>query len=204
MKNLRQVLQDADPLRHEPELSQEQRDVQRKAVLVAASNSRGYKIGESRSTATMLAAFAAVVIVGLFVGGRIWSPAIRAVHAAVRFEVRLAEYQSGPDLREARVSGTNHLIYLHNEVVVTNGDISAARAVPAGSEYNVVVEFNASGAEKMRIATGKHVGKPVAILLDGQVIMAPVLRSPIDTSAEITGHFTKAVAERIVKGIIGT
>jgi preprotein translocase subunit SecD len=67
----------------------------------------------------------------------------------------------------------------------------------------VLVQFNASGAEKMRVATGKHIGKPVAILIDSQVIMAPVLRSPIDTSAEITGNFTKADAERIVKGIIG-
>lgn len=43
----------------------------------------------------------------------------------------------------------------------------------------------------------------VAILLDGKVIVAPVLRLPIDTSAEIDGNFTRADAERIVKGIVG-
>lgn len=31
--------------------------------------------------------------------------------------------------------------------------------------------------------------------------MAPVLRSPIGTSARITGDYTKADAERIVNGI---
>jgi preprotein translocase subunit SecD len=53
----------------------------------------------------------------------------------------------------------------------------------------------------MRAATASHIGKPVAILLDGLVVMAPVLRTPIGASARITGSFTRAQAERIVKGI---
>jgi preprotein translocase subunit SecD len=55
----------------------------------------------------------------------------------------------------------------------------------------------------MRVATGKHIGRPIAFLLDGQVMIAPVLREPIDTSAEIDGNFTKANADRIVAGVIG-
>jgi preprotein translocase subunit SecD len=127
---------------------------------------------------------------------------VRDVHAAVRFEVRFAEEKPGPGLREAKVAGTNRSIYLHDEVIVTNGDIRAARVIHVGDAYNVGVEFNAAGAQKMCQATAKHVGRLVAILLDGQVIMAPVLRSPIDASAEVTGHFTKAEAERVVNGIL--
>ena len=41
----------------------------------------------------------------------------------------------------------------------------------------------------------------MAILIDGQVVMAPVLRTPISASAVVTGNFTKAEAERIVNGI---
>jgi hypothetical protein len=36
---------------------------------------------------------------------------------------------------------------------------------------------------------------------DGQVVMAPTLRSPIGSSAVITGKFTKAEAERIANGL---
>jgi len=201
MKNITELLQDSDPLRHEPEPSSEQRDMQRRAVL-AAYTSQGRATATWKSRGIFLAVVAAIVIVGLF-GERTWFPVIRDVHAAVRFEVRLAEDQPAPGLHEAKVSGTGRPIYLHDEAVVTNGDISAARAIRVGNEYNVLVEFNASGAKKMRVATGGHIGKPVAILIDGQVIMAPVLRSAIDTSAEITGNFTKAEAERIVNGIIG-
>jgi preprotein translocase subunit SecD len=53
----------------------------------------------------------------------------------------------------------------------------------------------------MRAATGGHIGKPVAILLDGQMVMAPVVKASLGASAEITGNFTKAQAERIVEGI---
>ena len=203
MINIRELLQDADPLRRESEPSHEQRDVQRRAMLDAASSVQSRKDAASKSRAKLLAAFAVIVIIGLFLGERMLSPVIREVHAAVRFEVRLAEDQPAPGLRELRVSGTDRSIYLHDEVVVTNSDISSARAISARSGYDVFVEFNASGAEKMRVATGEHIGKPVAILLDGQVVMAPVLRSPINTSAEIDGNLTKSDAERIVKGIIG-
>jgi hypothetical protein len=204
MKNIRKLLQDADPLRHESATSSEQRDAQRSAVLAAASGGQGRAEAIPRLRATFFVVVASIVIVALFLGERVWSPLVLGVHAAVRFEVRLAEDHPAAGLREAKVSGTGRSIYLHDEDIVTNGDIAAARVIRVGNAYSVGVEFNAPGAEKMREATGKHIGRPVAILLDGQVIMAPVLRSPIETSAEITGNFTKAEAEKVVNGIVGT
>jgi preprotein translocase subunit SecD len=41
----------------------------------------------------------------------------------------------------------------------------------------------------------------MAVLIDGAVVMAPVVRSPITDSAVITGNFTQAEAERIADGI---
>jgi hypothetical protein len=204
MKNASELLRDADPVRNEPELSQERREVQRRAVLAAAARVQGCDHARVKSRARLLTVLAAIVVLGSFATERMWSPLIGGVHASVRFEVRLAEEMPTPGLRESKIVGTDRSIYLHQEVVVTNADISAARSVSRGSYYSIMVEFKASGAEKMRAATEGHIGRPVAILLDGQVIMAPVLRSPIDVSAEITGRFTKAEAERLVRGIIGT
>ena len=53
----------------------------------------------------------------------------------------------------------------------------------------------------MLAATASHIGKPVAILIDGDVVMAPVLTGLISTSAVIDGNYTRAEAERIVDGI---
>lgn len=41
----------------------------------------------------------------------------------------------------------------------------------------------------------------MAILLDSQVVMTPVVRVPVGASAVITGNFTKTEAERIVNGV---
>jgi hypothetical protein len=203
MRDIKELLQDADPLRHESTTSSEQRDAQRRAVLAAAFGARDRVGAARRSRATFFMIAASVVIVALFIGDRMWSPRVRQVNAAVRFEVRLAEDSSAPGLREAKVSGTDRSVYLHNEVIVTNGDIAAARVIHTGDAYKVGVEFNASGAEKIFEATRKHLGKPLAILIDDQVVMALVVRSPTYKSAEITGNFTAAEAERIVSGIIG-
>jgi preprotein translocase subunit SecD len=65
----------------------------------------------------------------------------------------------------------------------------------------VGVEFNPSGTEKIRAATARHIGKPVAILLDGQVVMIAIVREPIAESAVISGDLSRTEAEKIVKGI---
>lgn len=203
MKTIRELLRDADPLQHEPAWRPGGRDFRRQAVLAAASGSRADAQVRSRSRIAVFASIALMVIVVSVLGSRVRSPLVSNLEGAVRFEVILAEDKPAPGLREAKVSGANRSVYLHEGVIVDNGDIAAARVVQgdAPSKYAVDVKFKASGTEKMRTATGNHIGKPVAILLDGQVVMAPVVRSPIGASAVVTGNFTKAQAERIVKGI---
>jgi preprotein translocase subunit SecD len=95
------------------------------------------------------------------------------------------------------------VIYFHQEIIVTNGDIAQSSVVQGDgpSRFGGGVQFNAAGAQKMRQATASHVGRPVAILIDGDVVMAPVLRAPISASAVIRGDYTQAEAERIVSGI---
>ena len=203
MKEIRELLQEADPLRYEPTWPSSRQDLHRRAFLAAAAGSRAPAEVGSRSR-MVFATVALTAIAASFLGSRVWSVFVSDLQAAaVRFEVRLAEDRPASGLREAKVSGSGRAVYLHDEVIVGNSDIAVARVVPGGgpSEYSVGIEFKASGAEKMRVATGNHIGKLVAILLDGQVVMAPVLRTPIDVSARITGNFTRAQAERIVNGI---
>lgn len=203
MKTIRELLRDADPLQHEPTLPVSERDSRRQAVLAAASGSHARAGMQSRWRIAGLAIVALTLMAIWSVGSRVWSPFVSDVQGAVRFEVRLAEDKPAAGLREAKVSDSVRTVYLHAEVVVDNGDIATARIVHGGDtlQYAVDLKFSESGAEKMRKATGSHIGKPMAILLDGRVVMAPTVRSPIGDSAVVTGHFTKAEAERIVNGI---
>lgn len=203
MKDIREFLRDADPLRQEPLPWSERRDSQRKAVLATALAQRDRPGRERRARMRLFVALGFVTIIALLFAEHLSSPLISNVHAAVRFEVRRAEENPAAGLHTAKVSGTDRSVYLHEEAIVTNSDIAGARIVQvdSSSQYNVAVEFTASGADKMRAATARHIGKPMAVLLDGQVIMTPIVREPIAESAVITGHLSKNEAERIAGGI---
>ena len=51
--------------------------------------------------------------------------------------------------------------------------------------------FDSTGAKRFARATQENVGLPFAIILDGKVVSAPVIREPIlGGSGQISGHFT--------------
>src|SRR5438876_8424692 len=59
------------------------------------------------------------------------------------------------------------------------------------SEPIVTFKFNTSGARKFAQVTQENVGRPFAIVLDNEVISAPVIREPIlGGSGQISGGFT--------------
>ena len=201
MKTVSDILRDADPLRHEPHRP-EGRDRLREAILAAASGVRVSSSAGVRRPLVLVAAIA-LLVVGIAIGSKMWSGGGAALQAAVRFEVRLAEAQPTLGLRPTRIAGTDRVVYIHPEIVVTNDDISQSRVIQgnAPSRFGVAVEFTAAGVDKMRRATAGHIGGPIVILIDGDVVAAPTLRSPISTSAVISGDFTKAEAERIANGM---
>ena len=199
MKTIKELLQNADPLRHGPEVSSSRRDASRQAVLVAAAQTAGVA---PRFRIARLATVSIVVVGFLFLGSRLLSRMGFETHAAVRFEIRLAEDMPGPGLSEARIPGSNRPIYLYPEIIVGNGDIERAEVLPGRDATFVVgVRLTADGARKMRAATQSHIGKPIAILVDDTVVMAPTVRSSIGDQAEINGNFTREQAERIANGL---
>jgi preprotein translocase subunit SecD len=132
----------------------------------------------------------------------LWAASL--AQAAVKFEVRRAESKPAEGLTEANVEGTEEKVYLHKEVELTNEDIVGARAVTDQSKANVVdVELTREGRQKLARLTKAHQGKPLAILVDGKVVAAPVVRDEVSGDARISGNFSKEEAERIAKGIQG-
>ncbi len=67
---------------------------------------------------------------------------------------------------------------------------------------SISIEFNAEGAKLFAAITKANVGKPVAILLDNQVISAPSVREEIrDGRAEISGQFTVDEARELTRNL---
>lgn len=202
MKTVRDLLRDADPLHQEPPPPDGERQRLRQAVVAASSGVANLSSATSRKPLAL--ATVALMLAGIVaVGFQMWSTGGVTLQAAIRFEVRLAEEHPGAELLEARIAGSDRLVYLHREVIVTNEDIAGSRLVEGegSSSFGVAVEFNATGTRKMRQATAAHIGRPVAILIDGEVVAALVVRGPISSSAVISGDYTQAEAERIADGI---
>src|SRR5712691_9116100 len=66
------------------------------------------------------------------------------------------------------------------------------------SEPIVSFKFNTSGARKFAQVTQENVGRPFAIVLDTEVISAPVIREPIlGGSGQISGNFTVESANNL-------
>lgn len=64
--------------------------------------------------------------------------------------------------------------------------------------YGVSLQFTKEGADLFGKLTAAHVGERFAILLDGKVQSAPVIRDAIwGGSASITGHFTQKEAQNL-------
>ena len=205
MTAIRNVLAAADPLRREQQPTQAERDRVRHTVIAAAS--RGDAQAERTRRPILIAVLVTLAMIGMIVvASSLWSRNGSLAQAAVRFEVRLAEDQPGPGLRAARVGNSNRTVYLHPEIVVTNTDIAFSNAIPGSTpsqQFWIDVRLNAAGAAKMRQATTKHLGRPIAILIDGDVVTAPTLKSPIGAAAVISGDYTQADAQRIAAGMSG-
>jgi preprotein translocase subunit SecD len=86
-----------------------------------------------------------------------------------------------------------HPYLIEKRVVVSGADLTDAQAAfdQRTSEPIVTFRFNSSGARKFAQATQENVGRPFAIVLDNEVISAPVIREPIlGGSGQISGNFT--------------
>ncbi len=91
-------------------------------------------------------------------------------------------------------AGDRPRMYLVRKKVMVSGEnlINASPGVDQRSNQPVVnFRFNAVGGKRFGDVTKTNVGRPFAIVLDGKVISAPVIREPIlGGSGQISGNFT--------------
>jgi protein-export membrane protein SecD len=84
--------------------------------------------------------------------------------------------------------------YLLEKRIAMSGDnlIDAQPSLDQRSNEPIVTfRFNAVGAREFARMTGEKVGMPMAVVLDGVVLAAPIIREPIlGGSGQISGNFT--------------
>ena len=87
----------------------------------------------------------------------------------------------------------------HGNIVLTGSDLKDARAqISQGNQAVVGLEFNSEGADKFAELTAKNIGRQIAIVLDGEVLTAPVVQEAITGGrAQISGSRSIEDAERL-------
>jgi preprotein translocase subunit SecD len=82
---------------------------------------------------------------------------------------------------------------IKKQILVSGGDLTDAQPGfdQRSGEPIVSFRFNTTGSRKFADATTENVGQPFAIVLDNEVISAPVIREPIrQGQGQISGSFT--------------
>jgi preprotein translocase subunit SecD len=121
-----------------------------------------------------------------------------------KMEFRMVDMTVPPDqAQQGRVPPDSELLMsstspktpyvIKKQVLVSGGDLTDAQPGfdQRSGEPIVSFRFNTSGSRKFAQATTENVGQPFAIVLDNEVISAPVIREPITGGqGQISGSFT--------------
>ncbi len=83
-------------------------------------------------------------------------------------------------------------VYLVRKRVLISGDMldDARPAFDQNNEPVVSFQLNSQGGARFGKITGTNIGRPFAIILDGRVVSAPVIRGQIFSEGQISGGFT--------------
>ncbi|MDP2408877.1 MAG: protein translocase subunit SecD [Pseudolabrys sp.] len=121
-----------------------------------------------------------------------------------KLDFRMVDMSMSPEQAvQGRVSAESEILYsstapktpyvIERRVLVSGAELTDAQPGfdQRTSEPIVSFRFNTAGARRFAQATQENVGRPFAIVLDNEVISAPVIREPIiGGSGQISGSFT--------------
>ena len=106
-------------------------------------------------------------------------------------------------VRFARPEGDELELRLVRDVVLDGSGIERAQADRdmTISQWTVSVTFTEAGSQRLFEVTRDNVDRRLAMVVDGQIVTAPTIRSPIRGGAEINGAFDRERAEELAKAI---
>lgn len=126
-------------------------------------------------------------------------------HPNSKIEFRLAENSPSDGFVLVHVAGRGDDLYLRPDADLTDQDIArAVETVEYGSTSDTIsidVYFTEDGAKKIAKLSKENLGKPLAILIGGQVVSAPTIRSELQEKVRISGKFSAEEAKQIVDGL---
>jgi protein-export membrane protein SecD/preprotein translocase SecF subunit len=99
-------------------------------------------------------------------------------------------------VRDASTGSADTFYLVRSAADITGHDLRNARAIPGeNNQPTVAFSLTQDGARRFAQLTAQHVGRGVAIILDGRVQSAPIIEGRIERGeGQIRGRFTSAQA----------
>lgn len=121
----------------------------------------------------------------------------------ITLEIYATTNSENPQGSAKKVLGSDKMIYLVGKPVLTAGDLKKAALMDGyASKYAVLLEFNEEGAAKLEAFSRENLQKVVAIVVDGDVLTAPLVQEEIvGGKSMISRPFKEGEAEEIVRKI---
>ena len=94
-------------------------------------------------------------------------------------------------------------IYVDPKPILDSTDVASASGKPgdasSGREPVINITFKPRSGKRLYAATSQLVGDRLAIVFDGKILMAPVVRVAIGKQARSTGDFDKVLVDLLVE-----
>ncbi len=118
-----------------------------------------------------------------------------------------ASYFASRDLIGASYDGKPYLLLstAPEKILTHSGDGNtwsmerASRSIDELGRTSIAFRLDTAGGQEMGRLTGPHIGRAMAIVLDGQVYTAPNLQSRIGGSGQITGSFDEEEIKYLIR-----
>jgi preprotein translocase subunit SecD len=113
---------------------------------------------------------------------------------------RFAENEAVDGYEERELDGKK--IYLNPKTEITQKDIDFV--IKSHDEYSnmpiVLLEMNPEGTKKFAALTAGNLKKMLAILVNNEILMAPIIQQEItEGKVQITGYFTEEEVDKLLK-----
>jgi preprotein translocase subunit SecD len=120
----------------------------------------------------------------------------------VFLELRLAEVMPVRGLAfEAQLKNSQQKVYVHYTAVATHTDILNARVLDTTGRYEIALTLTPEAGAALTSATTRHSGRPLAVVLDGEVVSVLTIKSPLGAEVVFSGGFSREETARIAAGL---
>lgn len=119
------------------------------------------------------------------------------------FQIRAASFEPLANMERVESEALQRELYLDSEKIIDARHVTSADVVYLSEgQIGLNLKLTEEGAKRIAFATENNIGRPLAILIEGTVVSAPIVRERIDGGGlTISGDFTFSELDALAKRI---